>query len=136
MERKQLIRILALDRNLIRLSNDGRLIPPDNVACYGLDFGDGNINKMDCKFCRYYKPKPLSYTYPSVPTITITIDISQVKPYRSNITGRYLCPFCLNKEIDKIDEKVYFKKNLNLILDLYDKITLKPLEEEWNRINL
>lgn len=134
MEHEQLIRILALDSDLIKLSEGGRLVPPDNVACYGLPFGDGNINKMDCKFCIFLRERP---KYKSINNNTIEIDVSEVKPFRSNITKRFLCPFCISKDIDKIDGGVYYKKNLNFILELYDKTILKPIkEEEWNSTNL
>lgn len=133
MEHEQLIRILALDSDLIKLSEGGRLVPPDNVACYGLPFGDGNINKMDCKFCIFLRERP---KYKSINNNTIEIDVSEVKPFRSNITKRFLCPFCISKDIDKIDGGVYYKKNLNFILELYDKTILKPIKEEWNSTDL
>lgn len=116
MERKQLIRILALDRNLIRLSEGGRLLPPDCAACKGLPFSD-NLNKLDCKFCIFYKPIAYEQFFN-----TLRINVSDVKPRRSNITNRFFCPKCIGKDIDKIHEEVYYKKNLNFILDIYEHL--------------
>ena len=130
MEHTQLIRILNLDSDSIRLSDEGRLMPPESVACYGLHFCK-DINKADCKFCIFYKEKTYFRT-----NYLVEIDTSDVKAFRSNITNRFLCPMCINKNIDLIDEKIYFKKNLNFILDLYEKIQNETLKmnnvDKWN----
>ena len=130
MKRSQLIRLLKLDLDNIRLSSLGRLLPPENAACKGLPYSS-DINKLDCKFCILHKP-----SIAEQPFNVIKIDTSDVKPRRSNITGRFFCPKCINKNIDSIDESFYFKMNFDLILDLYDRLsTISTLEYEESNYN-
>jgi hypothetical protein len=98
-------------------------MPPENAVCKGLSYSL-NINKLDCKSCILYNPIAATRYFN-----VIKVDVSDVKPRRSNITGRYMCPKCINKNIDSIDEDFYFKRNFNFILDLYDRLlTIGVLE--------
>lgn len=127
MEHKQLLRILALKDVELRLSEKERLLPPENVVCFGLSYFTNS--KRDCINCIFFKDKPLK-----IPQDVIIIQTDNIPPKRSNITGRFYCPFC-TADIDKMDEEVYYKKYLNIILELYEHLQSPPEKTQWNNPN-
>lgn len=129
MEHSQLLRIFALKDVELRESEKGRLLPPKNVVCFGLPYSI-YIRKLDCKNCKFFKVR--SINEPQDDTLIIQTD--NIPPKRSNITGRFYCPFCM-VDVDKMDEEVYYKKYLNIILKLYEHLQSPPEKTQWNNPN-
>jgi hypothetical protein len=127
LEYNQLLRILALNVEF-RESEKGRLQPPKYVVCFGLPYSI-NKNKLDCKLCIFYKDKSIK-----LPQEAIIIQTDNIPPKISNITRRYYCPFCMC-DVDKMDEGVYYKKYLNIILKLYEHLQSPPEKTQWNTPN-
>lgn len=128
MEYPQLLRIFALKDVELIISEKDRLLPPKNVVCFGLTFSI-NRNKLDCKNCTLFKDKPTN-----LPQDVLIIQTDNIPPKRSNITGRFYCPFCIT-DIDKMDEEVYYEKYLNIILKLYEHLQSPPEKTQWNNPN-
>jgi len=127
LEYSQLLRILALNVEL-RESEKGRLLPPKDVVCFGLPYSI-NRYKLDCIKCKFFKERSIN-----LPQDIIIIQTDTIPPKRSNITGRYYCPFCM-MDVDKMDEEVYYKKYLNIILKLYEHLQSPPNKTPWNNPN-